>query len=165
MIFEHQAFIGLGSNLDDPLRQLDNALSEIDTCPQMQVENLSSFYQSAPIGPQDQPSYINAVCQISTSLAPLDLLTKLQSIESNAGRVRIKHWGARVLDLDILLYDKIAMSTQTLVIPHPEMLKRNFVLLPLEEITGSSFQLRDLALHQAIEQCPPNPIKKIQRTS
>ncbi|MEE9451383.1 MAG: 2-amino-4-hydroxy-6-hydroxymethyldihydropteridine diphosphokinase, partial [Gammaproteobacteria bacterium] len=94
----------------------------------------SRLYQSPPLGPQDQPDFINAVVKIHTSTLPHDLLNLLLAIENKHGRIRQQHWGARTLDLDILLYGDQCINDPNLTIPHPEMLKRHFVLAPLREI-------------------------------
>lgn len=128
------AYIGLGSNLDHPLEQLKQALVSINQMNLSQIERVSSFYHSRPWGKLDQPDFINAVAKITTELKPLDLLDELQSIEKQQKRVRTVRWGARTIDLDVLLYDKITLNLSRLVIPHPRMLQREFVVYPLYEI-------------------------------
>ncbi len=131
------AYIGLGSNLADPQGQISAALAKLEQLEHCLVTKVSSLYFSRPMGPQDQPDYMNAVVAIKTSLTPLDLLDQLQSIENNAGRVRKDNrWGARVLDLDILLYDQQLINTERLTIPHYGIKLREFVLLPLAEIAN-----------------------------
>jgi 2-amino-4-hydroxy-6-hydroxymethyldihydropteridine diphosphokinase len=130
-----RAFIGLGANLDDPLRHVRTALDDLDRLPGTGVVACSSFYRSAPLGPPGQPHYINAVAELETALEPEALLSALQSIENAHGRVRGgERWGARTLDLDLLLYDRREIDTPRLRVPHPEMGRRNFVLAPLLEI-------------------------------
>jgi 2-amino-4-hydroxy-6-hydroxymethyldihydropteridine diphosphokinase len=134
-----RAFIGLGSNLDDPERQVRKALGELDDLPETALLHYSSLYRSAPVGPQDQPQYVNAVAELETALPPKGLLRQLQSIESGHGRVRGgRRWGPRPLDLDILLYDDLKLDDPELMIPHPQMASRNFVLAPLLEIEPES---------------------------
>lgn len=128
------AYIGLGSNLDNPLEQIKQALVSINQMHLSQLEHASSFYRSRPWGKSDQPDFINAVAKIITGLKPLDLLSALQLIEKKQKRVRNVRWGARTLDLDVLLYDKITLNLLGLVIPHPRMLEREFVVYPLSEI-------------------------------
>ncbi len=131
------AYIGLGSNLADPQGQISSALAMLEQLEHCLVSKVSALYFSRPMGPQDQPDYMNAVVAIETSLSPLDLLDQLQSIENTAGRVRKENrWGARVLDLDILLYDQQLINTERLTIPHYGMKLREFVLLPLAEIAN-----------------------------
>ncbi|WP_439287843.1 2-amino-4-hydroxy-6-hydroxymethyldihydropteridine diphosphokinase [Lonepinella sp. BR2904] len=128
------AYIALGSNLNQPVQQLDSALNAMANLPQTQILAVSSFYCSKPLGPQDQPDYINAVAKIETTLEPIALLDVLQQIELEQGRVRLRHWGERTLDLDILLYDQLVIKSERLTIPHYDMHNREFVIVPLYEI-------------------------------
>jgi len=131
------AYIGLGSNLAEPIKQVQAAIVEISKIIQSQVINVSSLYLSKPMGPQDQGDYINAMLALETTLTPIELLDALQRIENNAGRVRKKNrWGARILDLDIILFGDEIISTERLVVPHYGLTKREFVLLPLAEIAA-----------------------------
>lgn len=132
------AFIGLGSNLENPTAQLTQALQTLHQLPATQVLSCSSLYSSTPIGPQDQPTFINAVAQLHTTLAPIALLNALQAIESAAGRIRTRHWGERTLDLDLLLYGNQTIQLPRLQVPHPHMHSRRFVLLPLLEIAPTA---------------------------
>ncbi|KPJ95808.1 MAG: 2-amino-4-hydroxy-6-hydroxymethyldihydropteridine pyrophosphokinase [Gammaproteobacteria bacterium SG8_11] len=128
-------YIGLGSNLDNPARQVTSAIKELNQLPQSQLIHASSLYQSKPMGPQDQPDYVNAVATIDTKLNPEALLQQLLSMEKRHGRVRgSQRWTARTLDLDILLYGQEVITSQNLTIPHPGIAERNFVLYPLHEI-------------------------------
>lgn len=130
------AYIGLGSNLSEPIKQVQAAINEIKKIAQSHVINVSSLYLSKPMGPQDQDDYINAVLALETKLTPLELLDALQSIENKAGRVRKENrWDARILDLDIILFGNQIINTERLVVPHYGMKEREFVLLPLAEIT------------------------------
>ncbi len=132
------AYIGLGSNLANPIEQVKQALLELDQLTDSYLLAYSSLYQSAPMtkdnNADDQDNYINAVAKLATSLEPLDLLDKLQAIENSHERVREKRWGARTLDLDILLYDHTIIQTERLTIPHYGIAERDFVLKPLLEI-------------------------------
>lgn len=128
------AWIGLGSNLDDPRRQVLDAFRELDTLRESRLVSRSSLYMSEPMGPQDQPDFINAVAQIDTGLEPLELLAELQRIEQAHARERLRHWGPRTLDLDLLLYDDRYIDHPDLKVPHPGLAERSFVLLPLQEI-------------------------------
>ncbi len=130
-------YIGLGSNLDNPCEQLIQAMQMLNECNTITIETVSSLYGSKPMGPQDQPDYVNAVLCLSTALSPLALLDQLQTIELTAGRIRkSERWGARVLDLDILLYDQKIIENNRLTVPHYGMKEREFVLLPLAEIAS-----------------------------
>lgn len=130
----HSCFIALGSNLDNPIQQLRSAIEALGSLQDSRLTRISSLYRSAPMGPQDQPDFINAVATLSTSLAPHDLLQALQALEDAQGRQRQQRWGPRTLDLDILLYDDLQLNSETLTIPHPGLYLRNFVLYPLAEI-------------------------------
>ena len=128
------AYIGLGSNLDNPKAQLVSALNSLSECNDIEAMTLSSFYKSKPLLDIPGPNYINAVCKIETKLSALDLLEICQQIEDNQHRVRDVKWGSRTIDLDILLYGGQIISNDRLNIPHPEMTNRAFVLVPLFEI-------------------------------
>lgn len=128
------AYIALGSNLHTPLEQLKRALNALAQLPQTQLMAVSSFYRSKPLGPQDQPDYLNAAVEISTALSPLALLDELQRIENEQGRIRLRRWGERTLDLDILLYGDEIIQTERLTVPHYDMHNREFVIVPLAEI-------------------------------
>lgn len=126
------AYIGMGANLGSPIKTLQNASIEIKKLGT--IIGQSHLYQSKAIGPDDQPDYINAVIALETALTPLALLAALQNIEQEFGRERLIRWGARTLDLDIILFDNINIDTEKLTIPHRELHNRNFVLLPLMDI-------------------------------
>ena len=130
-----QSYIGLGSNLDNPELQLDTALGALDNIPDTRLVENSSFYRSAPLGPGNQPDFINAVALIDTGLTAGQLLVRLQSIENRQGRVREgQRWGPRTLDLDLLLYGSLVIEEPELTVPHPGIRHRNFVLMPLLEL-------------------------------
>ncbi len=155
------AYIGLGSNLQEPIRQLRAALVAIEQLPASQVEKVSCAYRSAAVGPGEQPDYLNAVLQLNTALMPEALLTALLHIEQAQGRVRTVRWGARSLDLDILLYGDFRIATTTLTIPHPALQQRNFVLYPLAEISGLDLVLPDgTDLGALIARCPRGALVK-----
>lgn len=129
------AYIALGANLGDPLKQAHDAIEAIKQLPQTQILQISPFYRSKPLGPQNQPDYLNAVIKLTTLLSPTTLLSVLQRIEKQLGRVRkANRWGPRTLDLDILLYDKLIINSENLIIPHYDMQHREFVLYPLFDI-------------------------------
>jgi 2-amino-4-hydroxy-6-hydroxymethyldihydropteridine diphosphokinase len=127
--------IGLGSNLGDSRGLLDLAIKSLADHPQIEVMQVAGYYSTKPIGPP-QPDYLNSAVTIATSLSPWELLVVLQSIENNSGRERQVHWGARTLDLDLLLYGCWYINTPSLQVPHPYMADRGFVLVPLAEIAG-----------------------------
>lgn len=128
------AFVGLGSNLEDPVQHVGTAFAELDRIPGSRVTARSALYRSVAIGPAGQPDYINAVAALATDLGADDLLDVLQAIEDAHGRVRTVRWGPRTLDLDLLLYGDQQIASDRLTVPHREMHRRAFVLLPLYEI-------------------------------
>jgi 2-amino-4-hydroxy-6-hydroxymethyldihydropteridine diphosphokinase len=129
-------FIGIGSNLSQPIQQVLQAINEIKKLKSTELTTASSLYTTPPMGPQDQPHYINAVVNIQTSQQPLELLDSLQAIEQQHDRSRdTGHWGARTLDLDMLLYDAQTLNSPRLTLPHPRLQERSFVLYPLQEIS------------------------------
>ena len=128
------AFVGLGSNLQDPVRQVESAFDELDRLPHTRVVKRSSLYRTAPVGHAEQPDFVNAVAQLETALPADRLLDELQAIEARHGRVRSFRNAPRTLDLDLLLYGKLVLSTERLTLPHPRMRERAFVLDPLREI-------------------------------
>lgn len=150
------AYIGLGSNLSGPVEQIKKAIKKVEVIPHSRLLSVSSLYLSKPMGPQDQDDYINAVLALETSLNAIELLNSLQSIENNAGRVRKENrWGARILDLDIILFGDEIINTERLTIPHYGMNEREFVLLPLAEIAPNLIlpngdSLKDLSQEIAI---------------
>jgi 2-amino-4-hydroxy-6-hydroxymethyldihydropteridine diphosphokinase len=128
------AFIALGSNLDDPVAQIRSALSTLAAMLETRLVRHSSLYRSRPVGYLDQPEFVNAVAEIRTRLAPRELLDQILAVESNQGRIRDFPNAPRPLDLDILLYGGYVVNEPGLTIPHPRMLDRAFVLVPLAEI-------------------------------
>lgn len=127
------AYIALGSNLGDKEKNLRRALLLL-TQQGVEVVRVSSFISTEPYGVTDQPQFLNAVACVRTSLAPLALLDVLLAMELAMGRVRLRHWGERNIDLDLLLYEDVVLDTKRLRLPHPDMQNRDFVLLPLAEI-------------------------------
>lgn len=144
-------YIGLGSNLSDPVRQVTDAIGCLNDIPETTVVTASSLYASCPMGPQNQPDFINAVAQVRTGLTPHALLSALLGVERRQGRNRPRphrhlthrgeqqvqntiHWGPRVIDLDLLLFGDETVKTENLTIPHPGLFERDFVIVPLLEI-------------------------------
>lgn len=156
------AFLGLGSNMDKPLQQIETALQQLRQHPELELTQVSSRYRSAPLGPQDQDDYINAVVSVSTRLTPQQLLHAMQVLENAHGRVRNRHWGPRTLDIDLLSYDQLQLQTVELVLPHPQIAQRNFVLIPWIEIAGGDFSLPGLGcLDELLSRCPPNDLQRV----
>ncbi|WP_407331414.1 2-amino-4-hydroxy-6-hydroxymethyldihydropteridine diphosphokinase [Enterovibrio sp. 27052020O] len=130
-----RAYIAIGSNLGEPVEKAQNAIAALSQLPDSQFIASSSLYSSKPMGPSDQPDYVNAVVAIDTKLLPLDLLDHTQRIELVFGRERKdERWGPRTLDLDILLYGDLQLESERLTVPHYGMKEREFVLFPLAEI-------------------------------
>jgi 2-amino-4-hydroxy-6-hydroxymethyldihydropteridine diphosphokinase len=129
------AHIGLGSNLDDPVRQVRQALQELGGLARTQLLASSSLYRTAPVGKLDQPDFINAVAMVDTALSPRELLQELLALEARHGRVRSERNGPRTLDLDLLLLGDLVLHEPGLEVPHPRMHERAFVLLPLEQVS------------------------------
>jgi 2-amino-4-hydroxy-6-hydroxymethyldihydropteridine diphosphokinase len=129
-----RAFIGLGSNMGDRLQWLRHAVRRLGETVGVQVADVSSVYETEPVGPAEQPCFLNAVAAIDTTLSPAALLHQTQGIERALGRVTVYRWGPRTIDLDILLYGSVQVRTATLVIPHAELCHRAFVMIPLLEL-------------------------------
>lgn len=155
-------FIGLGSNLENPQTHILTAINDISLLEPMTFLSQSSLYQSPPMGPQDQPDYINAVIKIDTHLTAHSLLDVLQSLEQKHGRVRKRHWGERTLDLDILLYGNEVISDERLSIPHPGITERAFVLYPLAEIDNDISVPGKGIVSTLKEFCPLDGLKKLE---
>lgn len=128
-----RAYVALGSNLGDRQQNLQQALHLLAE-QGIKIVKVSSFIETAPYGVTDQPAFLNGVCCVETELKPLKLLEVLLGTEQQMGRVRLRHWGERNIDLDLLLYEDICMTSDKLNLPHPDMQNRDFVLLPLAEI-------------------------------
>lgn len=150
------AYVALGSNLNHPEKQVETAVEFIRAIALTNVIAESSLYETVPLGPCDQPSYINQVIAVETALSAHDLLRALQAIENKMGRIRTVRWGARLIDCDIILFGDESIQTDELTIPHPEYQNRDFVLYPLAEIApnlvlplrgGTHYENSDLPRH------------------
>lgn len=159
------SYIGLGSNLSgsmtDPRHQLNKAVQRLSEHPRIDGIILSSLYSTSPIGPKDQPDYINAVARLHTELLPLELLDYLQEIEDEHDRKREERWGARTLDLDILTYADLQIATERLTIPHARMEDRAFVLVPLLELDADFFIARGKSSAELLANCADQGIVKL----
>ncbi|WP_159566941.1 2-amino-4-hydroxy-6-hydroxymethyldihydropteridine diphosphokinase [Budvicia diplopodorum] len=150
-----QVFIALGSNLNHPLTQVESALEAIRQIPHTRLVKCSPFYRTKPLGPQDQPDYLNAVIELDSELLPEPLLDATQAIELNQGRVRKDHrWGPRTLDLDILLYGNQTIDTPRLTIPHYDMHNRGFMLYPLADIAPELIFPNGTSLVERLQHIP-----------
>jgi len=156
------AYIGLGSNLADPASQIKTGRTAIRALKGIRELAFSSLYYSFPMGPQDQPDYYNAVIAVETTLLPMVLLRALQTIENAQGRIRkTERWGARTLDLDILLYNDQIIDLPDLTVPHSGITDRAFVLYPLHEIAPDLQVPGHGALADLLSQCPLAALKKL----
>ncbi|HWV15078.1 MAG TPA: 2-amino-4-hydroxy-6-hydroxymethyldihydropteridine diphosphokinase [Cellvibrio sp.] len=156
------AYIGLGSNLDNPRQQIERAFVELDAIADSRLIARSALYSSKAVGPGQQPDYINAVALVSTQLNPLALLDALQAIEQAHQRVRIEHWGPRTLDLDLLLYGEQTIADTRLQVPHPYLSQRNFVLYPLADIAPDLILPDGRSLGSLLELCPPAELERLE---
>jgi len=129
-----KAFVGLGSNLGDREAMIRAALEALAKLPDTILTRASSLYDSEPVGETDQPRFLNAVAELETELEPRALMWNLQLIEKRLGRVRTQRWGPRTIDLDVLLIDDLIVDEPDLKVPHPELVNRSFVLVPLVEL-------------------------------
>ena len=156
------AYIGLGSNLATPVAQIKSARTAIAALAGVQELGFSSLYRSTPMGPQDQPDYVNAVMAIATDLSPMALLRCLQSIENNQGRVRAgEQWGARTLDLDVLMYGDQKIDLPDLTVPHKGLADRSFVLYPLFEIAPQLLVPGKGSIANLVATCPLAGLKRL----
>ncbi|WP_448886502.1 2-amino-4-hydroxy-6-hydroxymethyldihydropteridine diphosphokinase [Citrobacter telavivensis] len=144
-------YIALGSNLASPLEQVNAAVNAIRELPESRVVAVSSFYRTPPLGPQDQPDYLNAAVALETTLEPETLLDHTQRIELQQGRVRkAERWGPRTLDLDIMLFGDRIINSERLTVPHYDMKNRGFMLWPLFEIAPDLHFPDGISLQQAL---------------
>ncbi len=130
-----EVFIGLGSNLDEPITQLSKAISALSHIKEAELTNVSGFYKNPPLGNPSQPSFVNAVARLETRLGAEELFSAMVEIESALGRpIERQKWSARIIDLDLLIYGKAIINSEVLTVPHPQIENRSFVLYPLFEI-------------------------------
>ncbi len=158
-----EVYIGLGSNLENPAEQIKHARLSIANQAHISEVSFSSLYASPPMGPQDQPDYVNAVMRINTDLSAIELLKVLQKIEIDFGRVRKgERWGARTLDLDLLLYADQQIELPDLTVPHIGLSERAFVLYPLQEIAPEELVVQGKGtIKQLVSLCPLNGLEKL----
>ncbi len=157
-----QAYIGLGSNLDNPIVQVQQAFTELAKLPQSRLINHSNLFKSTPVGPEGQADYINAAALLETSLSALELLDALQAIENAHERKRLIHWGARTLDLDLLLYGNKIIQNERLTVPHNHLKARCFVLGPLFEINSELVLPDDDSIASLWHQCDKTGLVELE---
>ncbi|HEY0232680.1 MAG TPA: 2-amino-4-hydroxy-6-hydroxymethyldihydropteridine diphosphokinase [Dokdonella sp.] len=156
-----RAYVGLGSNLDGPLEQVERALHALSDIAQTQLLRASRRYRTAPWGIAEQPAFVNAVAELATSLPPRDLLDALLGIERAQGRHRDgARWGPRTLDLDLLIYGDLQIESPGLVLPHPRIAERAFVLVPLADldaglVIAGAGTVRELLARVDASECVP----------
>lgn len=157
------AIIALGSNLAQPASQLEKAVKCLQALPETHLVSRSSLYQSSPQGPQDQDDYINAAAQIDTELSPAALLLALQGLEQNFGRIKTRHWGERIIDLDLIFYGQqsIKLDEPDLVVPHPRAYSRDFVLVPILEIAPAFICPDGKTLASYLDECERHNLTKL----
>ena len=153
-----KAYIGLGSNLGQPRQQLLSALAHLAHLPHSRLVSWSGIWQSPPMGPPDQPDYLNAAALLDTELEPLVLLEALQRIEIEQHRVRSLRWGPRTLDLDLLVYEQLILTTERLQLPHPGIPQRDFVLQPLAQIDAQLSIPGQGQVQQLLDRLPPQQL-------
>jgi 2-amino-4-hydroxy-6-hydroxymethyldihydropteridine diphosphokinase len=145
-------YLGLGSNLGDREKNLRRALKELKSLNSVKILKKSSIYETEPVGFKDQNWFLNAVIKIKTQIPPLSLFYLLKGIEKRLGRTKGKRWGSRKIDLDLLLYDGVIMNEDKLILPHPQMHKRRFVLIPLLELDrGAKHPVLNLTFKKLLE--------------
>ena len=164
---QYKAFIGIGSNLGIPAENCEQAIRLLHNPPGIEVVARSSLYESEPVGKIEQDWFVNTAVAIRTSLTPEALLNALFKIEKTLGRERREKWGPRIIDLDILAYEDRVIHSTALTLPHPEMTKRRFVLLPLSEFAGDYMHpVENKTIHTLLQELPESPqVKKVLSTS
>ncbi|WP_417546604.1 2-amino-4-hydroxy-6-hydroxymethyldihydropteridine diphosphokinase [Marinobacter sp.] len=155
------AFIGLGSNLQEPAAQLARAVAELAALPDTTLIAQAPFYTSSPVGPQDQPDFVNGAVWLSTGLEPHALLDQLQAIEQAHGRERLSHWGPRTLDLDLLIFGNHVLNDDRLSVPHRELPNRDFALQPLLDLKPDLTLPNGTAIAALRAQCPDNRLRRL----
>ncbi|WP_141434205.1 2-amino-4-hydroxy-6-hydroxymethyldihydropteridine diphosphokinase [Bacillus sp. 03113] len=152
---ENNVYLSLGSNMGNREQMLTDAIVELHKNDKITLVNVSSIYETDPVGYEDQDLFLNMVIHVSTALSPYELLDACQSIEKSLGRKREIHWGPRTVDLDILLYNQENIKSEELTIPHPRMCERAFVIVPLYEIyLDSTLPMMDIPLKTLLEELP-----------
>ncbi|WP_102273284.1 2-amino-4-hydroxy-6-hydroxymethyldihydropteridine diphosphokinase [Cytobacillus massiliigabonensis] len=151
----NEAYIALGSNIGDRSKHLMQAIEELNALPEVKVVNTSSIYETDPVGYEDQDQFLNMVIHVKTGLNPIQLLEACLAIEKELGRKRDIRWGPRTIDLDILLYNQENIKTEKLLVPHPRMQERAFVIIPLLEIqSGIKLPTMEKPLQACLEDIP-----------
>jgi len=160
-----RAFVGLGSNLGEREALISQALDELAALPDTTLIRVSSLYDTEPVGVIEQPRFLNAVAMLDTELTARQLLWNLQRIEARLGRTRSQRWGPRTMDLDLLLYGDLVIEEADLRLPHPELARRAFVLVPLVELDPQlTHPASGLSVVQMLARLEhKSPVKRISR--
>ena len=157
-----RVYVGLGSNLEDPVAQVLEAVEELEMIPDSILVSRSSLYRGKPMGIADQPDYVNAVVAMDTLLSAENFLQELTRIEDLQGRARDgEKWGPRIIDLDLLMYGKQKINTPDLIVPHPGMHERDFVIIPLSELAGDVNVPGQGRLTALINKCENHSLRKL----
>ena len=164
---QYTAFIGIGSNLGTPAENCEKAIHLLHIPPEIEVVARSSLYESEPVGKIKQNWFVNATVAIKTSMVPESLLNAIFKIERDLGRERREKWGPRIIDLDLLTYENRVIHSTALTLPHPEMAKRRFVLLPLSEFAGDYMHpVENKTIHTLLKELPEtSQVIKMSSTS
>ncbi|WP_432663498.1 2-amino-4-hydroxy-6-hydroxymethyldihydropteridine diphosphokinase [Wukongibacter baidiensis] len=155
-----KAYLGLGSNIGDTKENIDSAIDILKSHEKIEVTKVSSYYETEPVGYEDQDWFLNVVLEIDTTLKPYELLELCNLIEEKLKRKRIVRWGPRTIDVDILLYEGFESEDEKLTIPHPRMTERAFVMIPLNEIT-SEIKINDKSISEILKSLDGEEIRKI----
>ena len=160
---QYKAFIGIGANLDSPVENCEKAIGLLHDRPEIKIVSRSNLYTSEPVGEIEQNWFVNTTVAIKTSLSPEVLLSEVLNVEKKMGRIRREKWGPRIIDIDILAYEDHVYHSPSLTLPHPEMAKRKFVLLPLSEIAGDYIHpVENKTIFDLLNELPESPqVKKI----
>lgn len=158
------AYIAIGSNLENPSTQVENAVKAIAKLEHTRLMKVSRWFQSEALGPSNQADYLNGMVEVKTTLAPEDLLEKLFEVENSHGRIRKVRWGARTLDLDLIAYDTVVIAGERLTLPHPRAAERNFVIYPLHEL-APELLLKDKSVSDIYRTSSCHGLIQLQRSS
>ncbi|WP_184665339.1 2-amino-4-hydroxy-6-hydroxymethyldihydropteridine diphosphokinase [Texcoconibacillus texcoconensis] len=160
-----RAYVSIGSNIEPRAVYIRESLRQLGQHENIQLEETSSIYETDPVGKTDQALFLNAVVQFITSLSPVELLNVTQGIEADLGRTRVERWGPRTVDLDILMYNNESINLQHLEIPHPRMLERSFVLVPLLEVQPDIRWYDGRKLKEVVSEIDKEGVRKWKKRS
>ena len=155
-----RVFLGIGGNIGDKHTNIEKTLSLLQENSQIEIVNTSSYYETAPVGYEDQDWFLNIVVEIDTSLEPYSLLEYCNHIEQELKRERLIHWGPRTIDVDILLYENFSSEDEKLIVPHPRMCERGFVMIPLYEI-APDLMIHNKPIKEFVDQLQTEEVRKI----